>query len=157
MKTVYTSGVFDLFHYGHVRLLKKCEEIAFKMQQRLDEKIRLLVGIPSDKSCKNYKRIPIMNINERATSVIELIEWLGSRGIFVAVLLDAPIIETREFYEDNEIVKTIHAHNEEEHEKYSIYYKDALEMGIFHRLDYTSEISTSEIINRCIESTYEKI
>jgi len=36
-------------------------------------------------------------------------------------------------------------------------YQDALEMGIFHRLDYTSEISTSEIINRCIESTYEKV
>ena len=35
-------------------------------------------------------------------------------------------------------------------------YQDALEMGIFHRLDYTSEISTSEIINRCIESTYQK-
>ena len=27
----------------------------------------------------------------------------------------------------------------------------------FHRLDYTSEISTTELINMCIESTYEKV
>ena len=94
-----------------------------------------------------------MNINERSTSVIELIEWLGGRGVFVAILLDAPIVETREFYEENEIVKTIHAHSEEEHDKYKYMFQDALEMGIFHRLDYTSDISTTEIISRCIEST----
>ena len=157
MKTIYTTGVFDLFHYGHVRMLKKCEEIAFNMQHRLHEKIRLLIGIHSDEACKDYKRQPIMNINERSTSVIELIEWLGRRGVFVAILLDAPIVETREFYEENEIVKTIHAHSEEEHDKYKYMYQDALEMGIFHRLDYTSDISTTELINRCIESTYEKV
>jgi len=138
-------------------MLKKCEEIAFNMQHRLREKIRLLIGIHGDEACKDYKRQPIMNINERSTSVIELIEWLGRRGVFVAILLDAPIVETREFYEENEIVKTIHAHSEEEHDKYKYMFQDALEMGIFHRLDYTSDISTTELINRCIESTYEKI
>ena len=114
-------------------MLKKCEEIAFNMQHRLREKIRLLIGIHGDEACKDYKRQPIMNINERSTSVIELIEWLGRRGVFVAILLDAPIVETREFYEENEIVKTIHAHSEEEHDKVFKYmYQDALEMGIFH-------------------------
>ena len=44
MKTIYTSGVFDLFHYGHVRMLKKCEELAFNMQHKLNEKLDYLLA-----------------------------------------------------------------------------------------------------------------
>ena len=99
MKTIYVSGVFDMFHYGHVRLLKKCEEIAYELMIKLREPVRLLIGVHNDADCANYKRKPIMSMNERSTSIIELIEWLASRGLFVAVLIDAPLIETKEFYE----------------------------------------------------------
>jgi len=154
MKTIYVSGVFDMFHYGHVRLLKKCEEIAYELMIKLREPVRLLIGVHNDADCANYKRKPIMSMNERSTSIIELIEWLGYRGLFVAVLIDAPLIETKEFYESKEIIKTVHAHKEE-NKKYNKYYEDAIKMGIFERLDYTGGISTSDLIDRCIDSTYE--
>ena len=87
MKTIYTSGVFDLFHYGHIRLLKKCEEIAYTLKRTTREPIRLLIGVYNDKVCpRSVRRKPIMTMNERASSIIEIFELLGQRGIFVAVL-----------------------------------------------------------------------
>jgi len=96
-------------------------------------------------------------MNERASSIIEIFELLGQRGIFVAVLLDAPLVDTRELYEEKEIVKVLHDHSESEGEKYAPFYTVAIEMGIFQRLEYTGGISTSDIIDRVIESTYETV
>ena len=157
MKTIYVSGVFDLFHYGHIRLLKKCEEIAYTLKRTTREPIRLLIGVHSDKVCEEYKRKPIMTMNERASSIIEIFELLGQRGVFVAVLLDAPLIETLELYEEKEIVKVLHAHSKEEDDQYAQFYTVAMELGIFQRLEYTGGISTSAIIDRVIESTYETV
>ena len=157
MKTIYVSGVFDLFHYGHIRLLKKCEEIAYTLKRTTRESVRLLIGVHSDKVCEKYKRKPIMTMNERASSIIEIFELLGQRGIFVVVLLDAPLVETRELYDEKEIVNVLHAHSKEEDEQYAPFYTVAIEMGIFQRLEYTGGISTSDIIDRVIESTYETV
>ena len=41
MKTVYVL-CFELFHYGHIRLLKKCEDIAYIMKIKTREPVRLL-------------------------------------------------------------------------------------------------------------------
>ena len=136
------------------KIQQKCEEIAYELMIKLREPVRLLIGVLNDADCANYKKKPIMSINERSTSIIELIEWLGYRGVFVAVLIDAPVIETKEFYESKEIIKTVHAHKKED-KKYNKYYEDAIKMGIFERLDYTGDISTSDLIDRCIDSTYE--
>ena len=157
MKTIYTSGVFDLFHYGHIRLLKKCEEIAYTLKRTTREPIRLLIGVYNDKVSEKCRRKPIMTMNERASSIIEIFELLGQRGIFAAVLLDAPLVDTRELYEEKEIVKVLHDHSESEGEQYSQFFTVAIEMGIFQRLEYTSGISTSDIIDRVIESTYETV
>ena len=49
------NGVFDLFHVGHVRLLKRAKEM-FK---------EVIVTIDSDKLTMEEKRCPIFNENER--------------------------------------------------------------------------------------------
>lgn len=154
MKTVYVSGVFDMFHYGHIRLLKKCEEIAFNLK---NDPVRLLIGVHNDKDCTEYKRKPILTMNERASSIIEIFEMLGQRGIFVAILVDAPLVETQELYEEQDIIKVLHAHSKEEDEYYSRFYKVAKNMGIFQRMEYTGGISTSEIIDRVTERSYEMV
>ena len=46
MKTVFTNGVWDIFHYGHYNLLRRAKELGDY----------LLVGVASDESCEKYKR-----------------------------------------------------------------------------------------------------
>lgn len=61
-KILYTGGTFDLFHYGHMNLLRQCAMISDKV----------VVSINSDEFIKSYKgKYPIMNFNERVRSVSE--------------------------------------------------------------------------------------
>ena len=51
MAIVYTGGTFDLFHSGHVNLLKKCKEVA-----GVDGKV--IVSLNADEFIKEYKGKP---------------------------------------------------------------------------------------------------
>ena len=53
---VYTSGTFDLFHVGHLNILKKSKKLGDK----------LIVGVSTDKLVKSYKkRGPIISFEDR--------------------------------------------------------------------------------------------
>ena len=55
-KVGYTTGVFDLFHIGHLNILKKSKKICDK----------LIVGISTDALVfENKKKYPVINLNER--------------------------------------------------------------------------------------------
>jgi glycerol-3-phosphate cytidylyltransferase len=54
-KNVYVLGVFDLFHVGHLQLLKTAKGLGEK----------LVVGINSDELVRKYKREPIIPEIER--------------------------------------------------------------------------------------------
>ena len=52
---VYTGGTFDLFHSGHVNLLRRCAELG-----------RVTVALNTDQFVFEYKsRYPIMSFDER--------------------------------------------------------------------------------------------
>jgi len=52
----YTTGVFDLFHIGHVKILKKAKSLCDK----------LIVGVSTNGLVKKYKnKQPIIPYNER--------------------------------------------------------------------------------------------
>ena len=57
-KVVFTNGIFDLIHYGHVKLLSDCKKLGDI----------LIVGLNSDKSAKKLKgkNRPIMSCMDRA-------------------------------------------------------------------------------------------
>ena len=55
MIKVYITGVFDLFHIGHVNILKKCNE-------HFDY---VIVGIHNDDIVQTYKPKPIIPYNQR--------------------------------------------------------------------------------------------
>lgn len=76
-KTIgYTAGVFDLFHIGHLNLLKKAKE-------NCDF---LIVGVNSDNLVKQYKnKTPIISEEER-------LEIIGSLKFVDKVVL----VETRD-------------------------------------------------------------
>ena len=52
----YTTGVFDLFHIGHVKILQKAKSLCDK----------LVVGVSTDALVKKYKnKKPIIPFSER--------------------------------------------------------------------------------------------
>ena len=62
-KVGYTTGVFDMFHIGHLNILKRAKE-------RCDY---LIVGVSTDEVVKEYKhKTPIIPFEERVAIVSEL-------------------------------------------------------------------------------------
>ena len=59
----YTTGVFDLFHIGHLNILKKSKSICD----------RLIVGVTTDELMKEYKnKTPVIPFEER----IEIVQHI---------------------------------------------------------------------------------
>lgn len=55
MEVIYVIGVFDLFHTGHLTLLKRAKALGDK----------LIVAVNGDDMVASYKRKPYLNENER--------------------------------------------------------------------------------------------
>ena len=65
-KVGYTTGVFDLFHIGHLNILKKAKELCEF----------LIVGVSTDELVASYKqRAPIIPYNERV-AIVEAIRYV---------------------------------------------------------------------------------
>ena len=62
----YTTGVFDLFHIGHLNILKRAREMCDY----------LIVGVSTDELVKSYKgNLPIIPFEERM-AIIESIRYV---------------------------------------------------------------------------------
>ena len=133
MTIIYVDMCGDIFHYGHVRFLKKAKELGSK----------LIVGIHSDETINSYKRLPIFTMKERV-EIVKSIKWVDK------VIEDAPLYITEEYIEQNNIdlIAIPSNRTEEEIQKMCIIpYKK----NILRFIDYTSDISTTKIIERIIK------
>ena len=62
----YTTGVFDLFHIGHLNILKKCKNLCDK----------LIVGVSKDNLVRKYKKkSPVIKETERL-KIVESIKYV---------------------------------------------------------------------------------
>src|SRR5258705_3716847 len=66
-RLVFTNGVFDLLHVGHVRYLAQARGLGDA----------LIVAINSDRTVRELKGVgrPIINENERAEVLAALLQW----------------------------------------------------------------------------------
>jgi D-beta-D-heptose 7-phosphate kinase / D-beta-D-heptose 1-phosphate adenosyltransferase len=139
-KYIYTYGVFDLLHPGHVRFLKKCKGLI--------QNSYLIVGVVSDKEVKENKdpRKPILSQNER----MEILSHINTvdRVMLQATYDPVPnlIILKNEGIKIEMVAKG--------DDKFQIHGEKYLNDngGKFVFPKYENEFSTSDIIKKIIEN-----
>ena len=139
MIRVYVDMVADLFHYGHVELLRQARALGDY----------LLVGIHAYDVVLAHKRTAILTMEERVACVA------GCRYVD-EVLPNAPWVTDRGWIAKHKITLVVHG-SDYSQEDLKKTHPDAIEMGILRRVDYTPGISTTEIIRRCKEAMPPKI
>jgi cytidyltransferase-like protein len=127
---VYVDVVGDLFHAGHVAFFQKAKEFGDI----------LIVGVHSDEDVTDYKRRPILTMEERVTS-IKACRYVDQ------VIENAPLPVTKELLKELEIDFVVHG-DDFNPDMIHIHYGVPIEMGIFKTVPYTPGISTTDIINR---------
>jgi glycerol-3-phosphate cytidylyltransferase len=137
-KNVYVIGVFDLFHLGHVRLLKKCKELGENV----------IVALNSDRFVSLYKRPPINSEKERL-EIVTCCKYVDE-----AFIIDR--YDNKPELEMYQIDAIVHG-DDWERSSYLKQIEVTEEYLASHNIDlillpYTEGVSTSDIIKR-IKST----
>lgn len=123
---IYVDGVFDLFHYGHVRMLERARALGDT----------LVVGVVRDEDVQLYKRTPVLALEER----MEVVR--GCRHADEVVV--AQLVVDQAFLSRHRIDRVVHGDDSAQSE----FYAAPLEMGIMLYLPYTRSISTTDIMRR---------
>ena len=129
--TAYTNGVYDLFHIGHVNMLRRIKENCDK----------LIVGVHSDEQVTTYKNAPIILYSDR-------LEMIRCCKYVDEVYENADLITTDDLL--NKLRADYVFAGREEEEYIKKYYQVSKNKLIL--LDRTSHICTSDIINRIIKN-----
>lgn len=139
-KIGYTQGTYDLFHIGHLNLLKHAKE-------KCDF---LIVGVNSDKLVKEYKnKIPTINETDRV-AIVKAIKYVDK--VLVTKTLDKEKIYNNIHFDVIFIGNDWKGNKrwQETEEKMKKYNVDVV------YLPHTDGISTTMINNKIKEKTNEK-
>ena len=126
--------VGDLFHAGHVELLRAARAYGD----------RIIVGVLSDDTAESYKRRPMMTLAERV-AVIEACRYVDE------VIADAPFEVDEEFLAEHEIDAVVHG-DDLTPEGAEAVYGAAVAAGKLRYLPRTTGISTTDLIQRVIDA-----
>ena len=139
MFIIYIDGIYDLFHAGHITTLKNIKNMR--------EDVYLIVGLINDKDATNYKRIPIINENNRYL-------MLDSCKYVDKVIKNAPLFIDNNFINENNIDLVVHSFNNKNDENnQSEFFKIPIELGKYKTIEYSYIESTTDIINK-IKNNY---
>ena len=127
---VYVDMVGDLFHPGHVALLRAARAFGDL----------LVVGVLSDETVAAYKRRPIMTMDERV-AVIEACRYVDQ------VIPDSPYRVTREFLHEHGLALVVHG-DDVGTDGVADVYGPVDEAGLLRLVPRTGDISTSALIDR---------
>ncbi|KAK2156046.1 hypothetical protein LSH36_223g03004 [Paralvinella palmiformis] len=139
-KIVYVAGAFDLFHVGHLDFLEKASQYGDY----------LIVGIHSDHVVNRYKgsNYSIMNLHERVLSVL-------TNKYVSEVIIGAPYTVTMQMINDFKIDAVCHGMTPilpdvDGSDPYEI----PKEIGIFHRIDSSNDLTSDMIVQRIIRNKF---
>ncbi|KAK7394907.1 hypothetical protein VNO78_15448 [Psophocarpus tetragonolobus] len=145
-RIVYIDGAFDLFHAGHVEILRLARDLGDF----------LLVGIHTDQTVSTTRgsHRPIMNLHERSLSV------LACRYVD-EVIIGAPWEVSKDMITTFNISLVVHgtiAENNDFQKEQCNPYAVPISMGIFKILESTLDITTTTIIRRIVSNheAYQK-
>ena len=131
---VYVDMVGDLFHPGHVALLRAAREFGDQ----------LVVGVLSDETVAAYKRRPIMTMDDRV-AVIEACRYVDE------VIPDSPNRVTREFLDEHDLAVVVHG-DDVGAGGFEDVYGPVREAGLLRLVPRTGDISTTSLIARVRDS-----
>lgn len=131
---VYVDMVGDLFHAGHVSLLREARRHGDW----------LVVGVLSDETTASYKRRPIMTLAERV-AVIEACRYVDE------VIPDAPFRLTQDFLDEHAITSVVHGDDLTPEGAEDIY-GPAVAAGRLVHVARTGGISTTQLIQRVLDA-----
>lgn len=130
---IYADGVFDLFHYGHARMLEQIK--------RAFPDCHLIVGVCTDEDVVAHKRYPILTHAERCESLRHC-RWVDE------VYPTAPWVITADFLEQMEIDLIAHDPDVYPTPDTTDAYAVPKSLGKFWATQRTEGVSTTDLIER---------
>ncbi|CAK4319231.1 unnamed protein product [Aphanomyces euteiches] len=139
-RVVYIDGAWDMFHPGHVDILKVAKA----------QGDYLIVGVHNDAVVNKHRGLnyPIMNLHERVLSV------LGCRYVD-DVLIDAPWEITKEMIASLRLSVVVHGSRRKGHDNdadMEVHYKAAIEAGIYREVPSPRLMDVTDIVARITEN-----
>jgi len=131
-KRVYVDIVGDLFHSGHVEFFKKARTYGDY----------LIVGVLADDVVEEYKRTPILTLDERVR-VISACKYVDE------VIVAPPLRLTEAMIRKYQIDYVVHG-DDFNKDLLNDQYGVSLKLGIFRTVPYTPGVSTTDIIKRIV-------
>lgn len=123
----YTTGVFDMFHIGHLNILRRAKE-------KCDY---LIVGVSTDEVVQNYKnKTPIIPYEQRA-AIVESIKYVNE-------VVPQTTMDKVEFLKVRHFDVMFHGNEWKGTELYNRYEEEFAKYGArIEYLDHTDGISSS--------------
>lgn len=123
----YTTGVYDMFHIGHLNIIKRAKE-------RCDY---LIVGVSTDECVQNYKhKTPIIPYEQRA-AIVEAIKYVDE-------VVPQTSMDKLEFLKKRHFDVMFHGDEWKGTELYNRYEKEFAEYGArIEYLTHTEGISST--------------
>ncbi len=135
MIRVYTDMVADMFHIGHLNLIKRARSYGDC----------LVVGVHSDKDVSSYKRSPII-AEEQRYEIVKACSFVDE------VIEAAPLTITEEFIKEYKIDLIVRGDDvSAEHVRQQAV---AIELGIMRYLPRTKGVSSTSIIKKIKAGNY---
>lgn len=139
---VYADGIFDLFHYGHAKMLEQAKNYF--------PNTYLMVGVCNDEDSLKYKKKTILTYKERCESVRHC-KWVDE------IIYDAPWIITKDFIDKHRIDFVAHDDGlypltDTSNDIYiTDVYDEVKKLDKFLITQRTNGVSTTDIINRILK------